>query len=281
MQNLPLPAIAVCSLVLTLLTSATQAATMPEPQHLLALIRTRFRSHRPPPPYVTYTLVREQLTDEGYPDYVDSYTYHVWCRTLDRAALGRRVFRDRYRGQLEFLRPAFNEPRDPGPPSADIFEPAPDRPHPISFVPTPEALATGLSVIASVAVRAEFDYRVASVKAEGDQLHLRLEPIRDPQRNRLRDIWADKTTYELRKLIATDKLFVEKGSMYGVAFTITMGMLEGRPVVTDIHGDVGDGYFGDGRKVDFHFRDIAFPASLPSWYFTPDSYAGHMREAPL
>jgi hypothetical protein len=264
-----------------IISSAPNTSAAPIPQHILALIRAKFRSHRPPPPYITYTLLRSQLTDQGYPDYVDSYTYHIWCRTFDRAALGRKVFRDSYRGPMEFMRPAFNEPRDPGPPTADVFEPAPAHPHPITFVPTPEPQFTLLPIIASVAVIGEFDYDVTSVQTESEELHLHLEPIRNPDRNRLREIWADKKTYELHKLIATDKLFVEKGSTYSVAFIITMGMLDGRPVVTDLHGDVGDGYFGDGQKVDFHFRDIAFPQTLPGWYFTPKAYASHTSEAPI
>jgi len=251
------------------------------PQGVLGLIRARFRSHRPPPPYIAYTLVRSQLTDQGYPDFVGSYTYRVWCRTSDHAALGRKAFRADYRGPLEFLHPAFNAPQDPGPPTADVFEPAPARPPGFASAPTPQAELSALPVIASVETRGEFDYRVTSLQTEGQTLHLRIEPIREPERNRLRELWADKTTYELRKLIATDKLYVERGGgTYGVAFTLTMGMLAGRPVVTDVHGDVGDGYFGDGQKVDFAFRDITFPSSLPAWYFDPRSYAAHGSDAP-
>jgi hypothetical protein len=257
------------------------AAASPSPERVLALIRAKFRSHRPPPPFVTYTLVRSELTDQGYPDYVESYTDHIWCRTLDRAALKRLVFRADARGPLEFDRPAFNEARDPGPPTADLFEPAPLRPHPIAFVPTPEPLQTALSVIGSVSVLGEFDYQVQSIDVVGNEIHLRIEPIRDPERNRLREIWADKTTYELHKLAATDKLFIDHGPTYGVAFTVTLGMLDGTPVVTAIHGDVGDGYFGDGQKVDYAFNDIAFPASLPAWYFDPHTYAAHQNDAPL
>ena len=40
---------------------------------------------------------------------------------------------------------------------------------------------------------------------------LTLAPISDPERNRLREIYADKTTYELKKLIAVDRLFVSGG----------------------------------------------------------------------
>ncbi len=252
----------------------------PNPDRLLGLIRAKFRTHRPPPPYETYTIVRFQLTDHGDTDFVDSYTYHVWVRNSDQAALGRKVFRDFARGPLEFQRPAFNEDRDPGPPTADVFEPAPIHPHPVEFVPTPEAASTPLPQIAAVTSIGEFDYKVDSAVVEGDQIHLHLTPRRDPDRNRLRDIWADKTTLELRKLVATDKLFIEKGPTYGVKFTILMGSLDGYPIVTDIHGEVGDNYDGDGKNVDYHFRDIKFPASLPSWYFDAKTYSSHQDDAP-
>jgi hypothetical protein len=41
---------------------------------------------------------------------------------------------------------------------------------------------------------------------------VRLTPIRDPDRNRLRELFADKATYELRKVVAVDKLFVDAGN---------------------------------------------------------------------
>lgn len=260
--------------------SPVRATPSPSPERVLSLIRQVFRSHRPPPPYVTYTLEREQLTDQGYPDEVESYKYHIWTRSSDRAALARKVFRDYARGPLEFQRPAFNEARDPGPPTADVFEPAPLHPHPISFVPTPEASQTALPVIGRVKTIGEYDYRVVSVTVEDENLHLRVTPYRDPERNRIREIFADKKTYELRKLVATDRLFVEHGSVYGVVFTVRMGMLNGIPVVTDIHGKVGDGYSGDGEDVDFRFRDIVFPKSLPDWYFDAHTYAAHQNDAP-
>lgn len=260
---------------------APAASGTPSPQRLLLLIRQKFRSHRPPPPYETYTLVRSQLMDTGFPDYVNSYTYHIWVRNLDRAALGRKVFRDTARGPLEFMRPAFNEARDPGPPTADVFEPAPIHPHPIEFVPTPEPVETPPPVIGSVVtVVADYDYTVTKVAVEGDELHLSVVPKRDPQRNRLREIYVDKQTLELRRLIATDRLFVGN-QIFGVTFTISMGNVQGYPVVTDIHGIVGDNYRGDGQEIDYRFRDITFPQSLPPWYFDAHTYSAHQAEAPL
>ncbi len=270
------------SLVLAAALAAPAAAAepTPTPQRVLGLIRAQFRSHRPPPPYETYTLIRSQKATNGYPDPTGTYTKHLWVRNLDRAALSRFVYRDDARGDLTFDRPAFNEARDPGPPTADVFEPAPARPHPVSEVPTPEPRYTPLPIIGGVRAIIESDYRVDSLEVVGDEVHLHIYPIRDVERNRLREVWADKNTYELHKLIATDKLFVEGGPVYPVTFTITMGVVQGIPVVTDIHGVVGGGYAGDGQEVDYKFNDITFPKSLPEWYFDQRQYAQHLKQAP-
>jgi hypothetical protein len=270
---------------------ATAAATatpspLPSPLRLLFLIRRQFRSHRPPPPFETYTLIRKQTLDDGYPDLVNSYTYHIWCRTSDLAALGRKVYRGSARGRLEFLRPSFNEPWDPGPPTADLFQPAPVKPHtnPRTFVPTPEPTGTLPPVIASVTALGEFDYRVTRVAREGNVIHVSLEPLRDPDRNRLRELYVDAKTLELQKVVATDKLY-DGSHVYPMLFTITLGMLDGIPVVTHIHGtpryERDAEYLGRDATVDYDFTDIQFPKSLPSWYFDPRDYAQHVDDAPL
>ncbi len=254
---------------------------LPSPDRLLYNIRRQFRSHRPPPPFVTYTLVRKQTLDDGYPDLVNSYTYHIWCRTSDRAALGRKVYRGSSRGPLEFLRPSFNEPWDPGPPTADLFEPAPAHPHtsPRDFVPTPEPTGSLPPLIASVSVMGEFDYRVTNVRSQGNLLVLDLAPRRDPDRNRLRKLYVDAKTLELQEVVATDKLFDSDrgGHFYPMLFTVTLGWLDNRPVVTHIHGtptlEQDAEYLGKDATVDYDFTDIQFPASLPAWYFDPRTYA--------
>ncbi|GAC1301037.1 MAG: hypothetical protein NVSMB19_08640 [Vulcanimicrobiaceae bacterium] len=269
-------------LAAALASPAPAATSSPSPQRLLGMIRAKFRSHRPPPPFEIYTLERKQLTEQGFPDYLDSYKVKYWVRNLDRAALTRKVYRDVNRGNMTFDRPAFNESRDPGPPTADVFEPAPAKARPITFVPTPEPNATQLPTIGSVTVSGEFDYRVDTIATEGDELHVKVLPTRDPDRNRLRELFVDKKTLELHKLVATDKLFIlGTSNVYGVTFTVTVGTLEGVPVVTAIHGVVGDGYAGDGSTVDYTFRDISFPKTLPDWYFDPRQYAQHEAQEPL
>lgn len=262
---------------------------LPSPERLLYDIRRQFRSHRPPPVYVTYTLVRKQTLDDGYPDLLNSYTYHIWCRTTDRAALGRRVYRGSSRGTLEFLRPSFNEPWDPGPPTADLFEAAPAHPHtsPREFVPTPEPTGSLPPTIASVTVMGEFDYRVTRVADEGDEIHVSLQPRRDPDRNRLRELYVDRKTLELKEVIATDKLYDEGSGgrhVYPMLFTVSLTWMNNMPIVTHIHGtptyQSDSDYLGRDATVDYDFNDITFPASLPDWYFDPRAYAQHVADAP-
>ncbi len=253
-------------------------AAFPSPDDLLVAIRNRFRSHRPPPPYEIYTLERSQLTRYGYPDYNDTYTYHIWYRSYDHAAMERKHFHLGAIGNLEFKRPMFNIADDPGPPTADIFEPAPMHTRAPDFVPTPEVSMP--PIIVTVRVRANYDYRVTRVVREGDQIHVSVSPKRDPDRNRLRELWVDAKTLDIEKLQATDKLFIEGGPTYPVLFTLYFQKYEGIPVITKIHGVVEGGYTDDGQTVDYEFKDLVFPKTLPDWYFNARDYAQHQADAP-
>ncbi len=265
------------------------------PIRVLGIIRRVYRMHRPPPPYETYTLVRREDTNYGYPDPLGTYTVHYWVRNNDRAALMRRVYRDDYDGDMNFDRPALNQPRDPGPPTADLFEPA--HPQPINVVPTPEPTAGSLKTIGSVVAIGESDYRVPKMTVEGSELDLVLDPRRDPERNVLREIWVDKNTYMLKKVIAHDRMFVEQGHTYPMKVTYSLGYLDGYVVITHIDAvvlprkeRVGNEYqdisdfgdeTGDADSLTIDFKDITFPKSLPDWYFDPKQYGSHLADAPL
>ena len=142
-------------------------------------------------------------------------------------------------------------------------------------------------IIGRIGSLIEFDYRVTNVQYEGGLVHLTLAPISDPDRNRLRELYADRTTYELTKLVATDTLFIS-GPMhdeFAALFTMTMGVVNGVPVVTHIHGTIGANragqeYEDDGKVVDFSFTDITFPPQLPEWYFNPREYGAHTNDVP-
>jgi hypothetical protein len=265
------------------------------PVRVLGVIRRVYRMRRPPPTYETYTLVRKEDTNYGYPDPLGTYTVHYWVRNTDRAALMRRVYRDDYDGDMTFDRPALNQPRDPGPPTADLFEPA--HPQPVSFVPTPEPTSEPLKTIGSVVAIGESDYNVPKMMVEGSELHLVLQPRRDPERNVLREIWVDKNSYTLKKVIAHDRMFVEQGHTYPMKVTYTLGYLAGYVVITHIDAvvlprqeRVGNEYqdisdfgdeTGDADSLTIDFKDITFPQSLPAWYFDPKQYGAHLADAPL
>ena len=262
------------------------------PVRVLGIIRRVYRMHRPPPTFETYTLVRKQNTNYGYPDPVNSYTKHYWVRNTDRAALVRYVYRDDTDGPPTFDRPALNQDRDPGPPTADLFEPA--HVQPISFVPTPEPSGEPLKTIGAVVAIGESDYNVPKLEVEGSMLHLTLQPRRDPERNVLREIWVDKHTYVVKKIIAHDRLFAEGDGVYPVKFTYTLGYLNNYVVIThldgvvlpivdkDKAGHVSEREFdGDGATVTYDFQDITFPGSLPGWYFNPREYGSHVADTPL
>lgn len=249
------------------------------PDELLARIRRRFRSHRPPPPYETYTIVRKQNTSYGEPDYGGSWTDHVWYRSSDHAALERRTTDLGYVSDPRLDRPIFNAATDPGPPTADVFEPAPIHTYAPDFVPTAEP-TNDPRILVTVKVKAEFDYRVTSIDREGDELHLKLSPRRDPKRNRIRELWVDANTLELKKMVVTDTLYIQGGPEYPCLFTLEFSTLATIPVITHIHGVVYGGYDGDGQTVDYDFNDLVFPASLPDWYFNPRLYGQNKNAWP-
>ena len=142
-------------------------------------------------------------------------------------------------------------------------------------------------LIASVTALGEFDYRVTRVANEGDLIHVSLMPRRDPDRNRLRELYVDRKTLELKEVVATDKLYEEDTHhVYPMLFTVTLAWMHDMPIVTHIHGtptyQADADYLGRDATVDYDFTDITFPDSLPDWYFDPRSYADqHVADAPL
>lgn len=251
-----------------------QAQTL-TPQAALTKARQAFRAHRPPPAYEIYTIRREQRTPEGMPDFEWSYEYRVWCRTSDGAALGRRIFRGDA-GPLEFMRPAFDEARDPGPATADLFELAPPP------RPRPEPAPVPLPLIGSVNAAYEAEYSATSLERVGAELHLLVRPLRDPRRNRLRELWIDPATFEIRKAVVVDRLFILGGPTFEELDTITMGWSGGYPVIAHIHARSDfDRDSGDGLDVDYSISDVSFPPTLPDWYFVPASYGAHVAQAPF
>jgi hypothetical protein len=253
---------------------------------ILARVKSVFRSYRRPP-YVTYTLVRRDHHN-GQIDFPNSYALKVWCRTSDRSALTRRVWKGKAYGDLENITVMFDKEVDPGPPTADMFEkrlfgtffarrdPSPSPPAPSDSAAPPDA-ATPLPEIGRVAAL-DGDYRTVRVARDGALLHLWLVPKSDPDRNRLDEIWVDATSYDLRRARVRDHLYLgltgqSLDDEFDVRFAPGPG---GVPLIASIHGHTG----GDQYETDYTFLDVTFPATLPAWYFAPKQYGLHRADAP-
>jgi hypothetical protein len=256
-------------------------AAAPPADSILARAKEVFR-RRPRPSFVAYTLSRFERVG-ALPDFMNSYEKRVWYRSSDGAALTRRFAAGRARGPLEFERPRFNGPLDPGPPTANIFDRAPPAAAPPDATPEPED--PPLRTIGSVSATVESDYHAKIVDADAHTYHLRLTPRRDVDRNRLRELWIDRETYAVRRFIATDRLY------HGYTPSWDPELFDARldregdvPVIRTIHGgaDLNIQPWSETRDEtsDYRFYDISFPATLPDWYFEPEAYGAHVATAP-
>lgn len=247
----------------------------PTGEQILGRAKTVFRTHERPP-YVVYTLVRRDQHD-GAPDFENSYTLKIWCRAADRAALMRRVWNGNVYGGAMFDTVAFDGYVDPGPPSADIFERALYA-RPPTNLPLPAPLPSDLKRIGSVTVTRDDDYRVTEASRDGSAWHLLLEPKRDPQRNRIDELWIDAATYAVQRMRVRDHLYLGlSGQSLEDEFDVRFRAGDdGLPLIATIHGQTRTDTF----ETDYTFRDIAFPPALPDWYFDPRSYGAHKDALP-
>ena len=260
---------------------------------ILARAKAVFRAY-PRPPFVTYTLVRRDRHN-GAPDFENSYTYKIWCRTADRSALARKAWKGKAYGDLENVTVMFDKAVDPGPPTADMFEKrlfgaagarldapashagAPDAQGAGTATAAPVDVPTSLPKIGRVGAR-DGDYRVVRVARDGDWIHLWLEAKSDADRNRLDEMWVDAQTYDVRRARVRDHLYFGiTGQSIEDEFDVrfTPGPA-GLPLIASIHGQTKYGQY----ETDYTFLDVAFPPTLPDWYFEPKRYGAHRSDAP-
>jgi hypothetical protein len=255
--------------------SARSDAAEPNAEQILARAKTVFRA-RVRPPFVAYTLVRRD-THVGTPDFENSYTLKVWCRSSDRSALTRRAWRGVAYGSIGNITVAFDGYVDPGPPTADIFERALFAPRRSSAPAAPVPSDSPLPVIGGVVVSTDYDYRPTLQHDDGETWHLSLAPRRDPDRNRLDDLWVNRTTYEVTRIRVRDHLYLGLGGQsLEDEFDVRFTSRDGLPMIASIHGQTRDGEF----ETDYTFADVSFPPSLPGWYFEPQLYGLHRTDAP-
>ncbi|MFN2459628.1 MAG: hypothetical protein ABR591_02885 [Candidatus Velthaea sp.] len=140
--------------------------------------------------------------------------------------------------------------------------------------------------IGSVAVASDYDYAARDAGIDGNDYHLALTARRDPRRNRLRDIYVDRTTFALTRAIAHDHLYTERGPI-PERFELRFAQIDGVAVITSIQGRTDFAELGPAERgatrdyaTEYRFTDICFPATLPAWYFEPATYGAHRSEAP-
>ncbi len=252
----------------------------PNPYTILARVKAGLRAVDRPA-FVVYTLVRNDTID-GVPDLYNSYSLRIWCRTSDSAALSRHVYAGRVVGPAEFIEPVFDKPIDPGPPTADLLDVIRQTQ---GTAPTPAPTGSSPPVIGSVSVVIETNYRVTYAGVDGPDDHLVLEARRDPDRNRLTDLYVDRYNSSIHRAVAHDHLYTD-GRVIPQRFEIDFGTLHGIPVIIAIHGET-DFNAPENRnsglplnEVKYRFEDVSFPAALPDWYFDPAQYGAHRGDYP-
>ncbi len=241
----------------------------------------RFFRVQAKPAFTVYSIERKSKLD-GFSDGLNSYTLRVWYRASDGAAMSRRIDTDPM-GNLQFIRPLFNGAIDPGPPAADIFA-LPLLVGPGSASPAADGSSTPLPVIGRVLATGEYDYKVTRAVSEtmgkDTVYHLYLEPRRDPDRNRLREIWIDADTALLRRALANDRLYLDNKQILPNLFDIVYGPVGSQWGIAQIDGR---SRLDDGTHDTVHYRfyDVVYPTTLPEWYFEPTHYREHIRNAPI
>src|ERR1700693_2676941 len=237
----------------------------PNAYAILARARDVFHSHVSPP-YVVYTLERRQQGDQRVPSFV--YLLRIWCRTRDSAALMRTLDRrtGRAKGELNFVRPALNGPVDPGPPTADIFQ--------IDSARAP--LSSGV----------ELDYRAEVVDLEDGAYPLKVDALRDTDRNRLSELWVDAASFEVRHAVVGDRLFVSGEKPQPIQMDMFFERHDGVTVLSRIQTE-STYALGSPRRTEwfrrvdeFVFGDAVFTSPPPDWYFEAKSYREHAGEGP-
>lgn len=135
--------------------------------------------------------------------------------------------------------------------------------------PTPEPEQSRLREIGRV-ITVNKEYRVTYVGLEklrdGEAYHIALEPLRDPQLNRLRDLWLSKDTY----LLARERVAgIFDARPYDKAtWTVDFVTVDGRRYIQQVRTD-DDLHFGTEHisHMQLDFVDYRFPKDVPTYVF--------------
>jgi len=210
------------------------------------------------------------------------YDYRVWYRGDDGKGLMQNLSPGR-RGGAETV---FGYPFPFSPDVNFLLNATPDpvlTPVPASPTPTAQPGASGAkppAVLGVESVVSNRNYDVSFVGVENylghAVYHLALRAVRAERDHPLKDIWVDRTTFQVWKAHAgaSGNKGPAAGSISGQAEFAPMGTYW---IVQRASGDgqLRFGFLSDSGHYEYVFSDIGFPASLPDWYFDPKSFARH------
>jgi hypothetical protein len=135
---------------------------------------------------------------------------------------------------------------------------------PAAFVAAPSTLESPLPTIGSVGTRQrEYDLTLAGMEiCDGvNAYHLVLRPLRDPTRNRLREMWVGATSYATLKLVTAGNFTT--GPSIDVPWTIRFTSIGGVQYVSQESADAPLDFGGSRRyeRAVISFEAISVPAS--------------------
>jgi len=135
----------------------------------------------------------------------------------------------------------------------------------------PEASPTGeLREITSVEVSARaYQIEIAGTDrlADTDAIHLTFVPLRDPETNRLRDLWLDPETG--RTIQETVQGILDSKPYDRIKWTVRYVLVDGREYLQQLIADEPLHFGIDTTlpKFEFDFVDYHFPATVPQFTF--------------
>jgi hypothetical protein len=105
--------------------------------------------------------------------------------------------------------------------------------------------------------------------------HLRLTPLRDPNKYKLRDLWIDTKTFDLRKARFVIVRYPGVANWNGNSMTVYFGPALQYWIVMRETWSAGGPH--GSHLFDVTTLRVAFPASLPDWLFDQAAYDQRQR----
>jgi hypothetical protein len=141
--------------------------------------------------------------------------------------------------------------------------------------PYPSPEASTLRVIATVYAFETPPYRIVDLgdtTVDGRPVyHLSLDPLRNPTRNVLRQMWIDKESFLPVRYLAL-RTVADPDEYFTYLITVNCADIDGHLVNIDAQGISPN---GEGK---WRISDVTFPADEPDWVFDPTQWRAHHDE---